>query len=126
DAREIVVSFGDRLALINRGRLVGCCDRQDGETMRRMRAEAKAEGTGRFLPPDVFREARVIASWLRRNLASVRIVAVDGAWALPVAARPAGRFEPREERAGARTRRQAFDTSTRRSRAAAAAPESIA
>ena len=55
-----------------------------------------------FVPPEVDREARVISSWLRRNVDGIRIVSVAGPWALPLAARPRERFRPREpDHAGA-------------------------
>ena len=129
DAREIVLALGDRLAVISMGQLVGCCERgaDEVEALQRLRNAGRVQEVDRFVPPDVDREARVVASWLRRNISAVRIVSVAGAWALPVAARPADRFEPREERAAPeRRRRQAFDVSTSLSSAVPAAPESIA
>jgi len=41
------------------------------------------------------RDARAVTSWLRRHLDEVRLVAVGGTWAMPIAARPARRFAPR-------------------------------
>ena len=38
------------------------------------------------------RDARAVISWLRRHLDEVRLVAVQGTWAMPVGARPARRF----------------------------------
>ncbi|MDQ3767079.1 MAG: DEDD exonuclease domain-containing protein [Actinomycetota bacterium] len=40
------------------------------------------------------RGARAVTSWLRRHLDEVRLVAVEGTWAMPTAARPTRRFAP--------------------------------
>ena len=130
DAREIVLDVGNRFALIRMGQLVGCCDRGDDEALERLRRETRVEQVGCFVPPGVNREARVISSWLRRHLDDVTVISVQGAWALPLAARPGDRFQPRDapEKMPGRDRRrsQALETSTRRSSAPAAAAESIA
>ncbi|MDQ4142350.1 MAG: DEDD exonuclease domain-containing protein [Actinomycetota bacterium] len=121
DAREIVLSVKGRLALIRAGQLVGCCDESEGDAgLNRLRVENRALDVAGYVPAEVDREARVVSSWLRRNPEGVSIVSVVGPWALPCAARPAERFRPREKPD------QALETSTRRSRARLAAPESIA
>lgn len=131
DAREIVLGVRNRLALIRMGQLVGCCDQgpDEEQAIERLRRKARVQQVTSFVPPEVDREARVISSWLRRNVEEVRVVSVEGAWALPLAARPSEQFEPRhvreKERATGR-RSQALDTSTRRSSARVVAPESIA
>ena len=129
-AREIVLSVADRLVLIRYGQLSGSCERgpDQSASLERLRGRGTVRDVTCFVPPEVDREARVISSWLRRHAAEAEVVSVEGAWALPVAARPVDRFRPREPDTEPRARRrnQAFETSTRRSRARRAAPESIA
>ena len=99
DARDLVLQVGSRVVLIRGALLAGCRDLSSGhleEILQELRTAAPEEEVHRFVPPAVDREARVICSWLRRNAEAVRILHAEGPWALPVAARPAKRFEPTE------------------------------
>lgn len=99
DALSIVLRIGSRLVLICGAQLAGACDIEGDDVAgatARLRAEMPCSNPSRYVSPAVDREARVISSWLRRNRENVEVVDVEGAWALPIAARPTRRFEPRE------------------------------
>jgi DNA polymerase III subunit epsilon len=98
-ARELVLQIGSRLVLIRAARLAGCRDLSSDElhgALKQLCDVAPVEKPRTFVSPTVDREARVICAWLRRHADEARIVHVEGPWALPVAARPSKRFEPKE------------------------------
>ena len=97
DAGEIVLRIGRRLVLVAMGQLAGCSDigADESETLERLRAQARVEHVGSYVPVTVSKEARVIVSWIRRHSTDVRLVHVEGTWALPAGGRPVNRFEPR-------------------------------
>ena len=126
-AGEIVIQVDGRRLRIRNGRLESSEPLSEAGPARRC-----AEPPGRFsgvIDSSVAAEARVISSWIRRNNEAVRLVHAERAWAMPLALGPGGRFTPATEPPRRTTRggqATAFDTSMRRSRAPAAAPESMA
>lgn len=86
-AGEIVLRIGERVIAIRDGRLAGAVTLTEGcgeaDAVRRL---SDAKGRQRDIPyvdDGLQREARVIASWLDRNAASCRLIAVSGTWAAP-------------------------------------------
>lgn len=92
DARRITLTDGSRVWCIAHGQLVAAADAGS------LPAAHDGRGfthVGCFWPPGPHREARVIASWIRRNAASLNLVEVEGTWCMPAAAGPVGRFQER-------------------------------
>jgi DNA polymerase-3 subunit epsilon len=99
-AEDVVVRVGTRVLLIRDARLVATetidDDEDRDEVVRRLRSAAPSSSIGAFFPTNVVGEARVLASWLRRNAHDAEIVTVAGTWAMPVGAGPSSRFVIRE------------------------------
>jgi DNA polymerase-3 subunit epsilon len=94
-AGEIVLSVGERVVMIRDGQLAATVGRPEGDprdTLAALREAASSEAVGTFVPARVEREARAIASWLRRGVEDARIVSVEGRWSVPIGARPRSLF----------------------------------
>ena len=99
DARSIVLKIGSRLVLICNAQLAGAVDIGEGgveSALSQLLGRVTCQEVDRYVSSTVDREARVISSWLRRDREGVEVIEVEGAWALPVAAKPSRRFEPKE------------------------------
>jgi DNA polymerase-3 subunit epsilon len=124
DAGDIVIGVGARALLIRNAQLAAATDLDVGDvhgTCTRLTNIATASAVGTFFSAAVLAEARVITSWLVRHAQEVRLISVEDSWVLrrpPATDRFAVRAEERSQKED--------DTLTRRSRAAAAEPESIA
>jgi DNA polymerase-3 subunit epsilon len=89
DAGEVTLAVGERQLTLRGGVLVNT----GGTPMSPPRPEHSSASS--FVPAEVHREARVITSWLNRAPDGVRLVAVEGSWALPVGLGAPGRFAAR-------------------------------
>ena len=91
---EIALRHGDRMLVIRAGQLAaaGDIDGDAGMALARLRRVAVASDVATYLTAGQLAEARVISSWIDRDADAIEIVAVSGPWAVPVAARPPGRF----------------------------------
>ncbi|MDP9226581.1 MAG: UvrB/UvrC motif-containing protein, partial [Actinomycetota bacterium] len=119
DAGDVVVASGGRAILLRAGRVSAATDttdRDDDEVVAALMTAAGAQEGMAFAGVEEHRQAPIISAWLRRA-PDVRLLHATGIWAHPAAARPAWRFRPVHTEAA---------TSTRRSRARAERPESIA
>jgi DNA polymerase-3 subunit epsilon len=97
DAREIVLAVGERGVLVRDGQLAAATSLDPaapGAAVARLRRMARSRSVGDFVPAEVAREARAILRWIARHPDDVRLVAVEGSWALPARARPGPSFEP--------------------------------
>ena len=94
DARSLTLTDERRVWWIAHGQLVAAADA--GEELPPAIPGARGfTHVGAFWPPGPHREARVIASWIRRNAATLRILEVEGTWSMPAGAGPVGRFQER-------------------------------
>ena len=124
DAGDIVIGVGARALLIRNAQLAAATGLDVNDvhgTCTRLTNIATASAVGTFFSAAVLAEARVITSWLVRHAQEVRLISVEDSWVLrrpPATDRFAVRAEERSQKED--------DTLTRRSRAAAAEPESIA
>lgn len=87
DAGTITITDGARAWLVSNGLLIAGADAGNAPSLSR-RIDCEVPPIGSFWPPDRYREARVISSWIRRNVASLVIVHVSGTWAMPLGFRP--------------------------------------
>ena len=95
----------------------GCVRLRVGEVHRAVtsgRLGEAPEAPCSFVPSDVYSEARVILSWLKRHADDVELQGVSGTWAMS-ARRPSFRFEV--ERSGVGDRDQGLERASRSSRA---------
>lgn len=116
---ELVAKLGNRMILVKDAQLAAAVDLVDGDVrggIARLRAVATTRPVSSFFTAAVFKEARVLASALRRTR-DLQLVHVDGVLAMPAGIGP-DRFRPRGED------QSEVETEARRSRAARAAPES--
>jgi hypothetical protein len=93
-AGEISLRCGGRVIIIRSGQLAAAGD-DDGDTastIDRLQRVASATEVASFLTAEQLAEARVISSWIDRHADDVEILAVTGAWAVPIAARSPHRF----------------------------------
>ena len=125
-AGEIVIQVEGRKLRIRDGRLES--SEQDCGSSRNVACVRRSVRFNGIVDPAAEAEARLISSWLRRNNEGIRLVYAERPWAMPLAVGPGGRFTPVKEPGSTRGPRQEteFETSTRRSKAPAAAPASIA
>jgi len=103
DAGDIVVECGGRAHLIRAAQLAASVEVgsiTDEEVVGRLKACARWKPIGSFWPPSERSEAVVVASWLRRNAADIRLLYSDRGWALPAGARPTDSFLPVAGRPG--------------------------
>jgi DNA polymerase III subunit epsilon len=108
DAAEIALASGQRVVLIKDGQLAAALNDPGGSpanVLRALRAEARWEPVGSYLTANVVQEAGIIASWVARRAADVRVLYVERSWALPIAARTTTRFTPREPYADGASKR---------------------
>jgi DNA polymerase III subunit epsilon len=98
DAGEIVLKVGDRIVLIENAQLAAAGDHDDDSelTIERLRRVAVSKQVGSFLTAAQLAEGRVITGWIERHADELELVGVAGTWALPVGARPAGRFRAKD------------------------------
>ena len=88
DAGQVTLEVGKRKLTLRQGTLSGAGDDECSE------ARSTGEPTC-YVDPSMHREASVITSWINRAPEDVRLVAVEGSWALPVGLGPPGLFTPR-------------------------------
>jgi DNA polymerase III subunit epsilon len=118
DASEVVISSGGRAFLLRGGRLVSAIDtsgRTDAEVVATL-LHVATEDKDDQADDGYRRDAAIINAWLKRT-DDVRLLHSQGPWSHPAAARPRAMFRPVQADAA---------TATKRSRARAAAPESMA
>jgi len=97
DAGDVVLAIGDRAVLLRKGRLSAATFIVGGNIPS---AVSQLRRTARDFPgPAISAEARaemsVVAGWLARNAADVRILRASGCWVSPARAKPCANFEPR-------------------------------
>jgi DNA polymerase-3 subunit epsilon len=120
DAGDVVIAVGGRALLIRDAQLAAVVDLDPNDvdgTCARLQAVAVATTVGSFFTAPLLAEARVIGSWITRHAHEISLLRVTGQWVL---CRP-----PETTRFAARDQNE-DETLTRRSKAAAAEPESIA
>jgi hypothetical protein len=98
DAGEVVLKVGDRIVLIQNAQLAAAGDHDDDPdlTTQRLRRVAVSKQVGSFLTAAQLAEGRVITGWIERHAEELELVGVAGTWALPIGARPAGRFRAKD------------------------------
>lgn len=101
-AGELILRIGSRIVLVRNGRLAGALTMDDRidevEAVRLLRRTPGEAPPYSFLSDATQREARVISSWIDRNAGSCELVAVSGAWSIPVhAGRLGKRFTCKNE-----------------------------
>jgi DNA polymerase-3 subunit epsilon len=102
-AGDIVLAVGRRALLVRAAQLAAAadlCEHEGGLPLDRLNATARATAVDGFIPVEVAREARVIASWIARRADEARLLHVSHPLATPAGARPRGRFRPRADVAG--------------------------
>jgi DNA polymerase-3 subunit epsilon len=95
DATAVVLRSGGRAFLLRHGRLVTATEadgRSDDELIAALVDTPCPATDPRESLPTAAREAAIINSWLRRA-ADIHLLYVQGAWTLPVTARPHGLFQ---------------------------------
>lgn len=97
-AGEIVLRHGERALLIRHAQLAaaGDLDADVGMTVSRLRRVAVVSEVRCYQTAEQLTEARVLSAWLDRHVEELELLAIEGAWALPVGARPEQRFVVRE------------------------------
>jgi DNA polymerase III subunit epsilon len=99
-AGDICVRDGARAVLIRSGQVAAACD-VDEQSARACvdrlvsKPKAKPKPAGSFTTAEVRREARVVASYLRRHAGELELLHVSGDWAFPCTARPVNPFARR-------------------------------
>jgi DNA polymerase-3 subunit epsilon len=100
EAGDLILAVGERILLIRRGSLVAAAPIPDdvdlATLVQRLRADAPEVPATGYLSAAAEREASVIASWLRRQDGTARVVAIEGCWATPVGCRPTAAFRKHE------------------------------